>query len=334
MKVDAITNTNFTSRFCDRYNRPEHYIIGTLEAQRHANLYTQEDKEFANAIEYLLNDGKDDTYEIKDWEPKRTRNGGIDLYKNGKIVKSFEHYNSSYYNWHVSVPALIRKYVGKNLKVDLSKNTPAGEQWYNYSRVTNYISQYYDRREVITRGKADYKDLRSSAYDIMGILNRLEKHELSEKFGMLSQGARDTRTVMQKELGDITKQLDTISRELNKFDVKKAAKKGQNHVSEDELTPNSTVENLSERKSKWQIRLESIQELKKFLEDNKPLYKKILREETQKKDFYESKSHYMVKELKKYNRCLETLSILEANTIKAMQVAEKKKGIRHLNTSI
>lgn len=151
---------------------------------------------------------------------------------------------------------------------------------------------------------------------------------------MLSQGVRDTRTVIQKELNDITKQLDTISKELNKFDVKKAAKNEQNHVSEDELTPNSAVENLSERKNKWQIRLESIQELKKFLEDNKPLYKKILREETKKKDFYESKSHYMVKELKKYNCCLDSLSILEANTIEAMQVAEKKKGNKHLNTSL
>ena len=39
----------------------------------------------------------------------------------------------------------------------------------------------------------------------------------------------------------------------------------------------------------------------------------------------------MVKELKEYSHCLNTLSILEANTIEAMQAAEKKKSIKHKN---
>jgi uncharacterized protein (DUF2461 family) len=136
---------------------------------------------------------------------------------------------------------------------------------------------------------------------------------------------------MQKELDGITKQLDTISRELNKFDVKKAARNGQNRVNEEELTTKVSAKNSSEGKTTWQVRLESIQELKKFLEDNKHVYKKILRDETKKKDFYKSKSDYMVKELKEYSRCLNTLSILEANTIEAMKIAEKKKSIKHKN---
>lgn len=110
--------------------------------QRITDSGTEEANEFANSLNYLLNDGKDDSYSLL---KKEHTKHGVYLLKNGEIVA----YCYDVRELGINAYKVITNYVKDDLKQDVSQNlTPAMQK---AKEAKNIIAYCVDNNHIYGR---------------------------------------------------------------------------------------------------------------------------------------------------------------------------------------
>ena len=153
--IDKIgSDINFTSNIL--YNRmlDKGFNQAVINARTGKTLNANQ---FANAINYLINDGKDDVYCIKTMHSGYEPQNKVYLLKNGKIISSTNKYKKAGNN----VIHLVDTYVKEEFHTDL--NTPNIKNSYNavknsFSLINKYlenIKEQFSNDNKMTEGIND-----------------------------------------------------------------------------------------------------------------------------------------------------------------------------------
>ena len=190
MRINSNNNLAFESRFEKYHPYGSGIRDAIIEAKRNLTNTksigdVSEANEFANAVDYLLNDGKDDIYMLK---PKEDVNpyycSDVQLYKNGELVYSFE--NSRAMDKERSYCNMVRKYVKDELKQDVSKNKTEGlSRLGDLEDVTDYTYGYNKCPESLKITREGYQRIRQSLDFTKTTLINLAAEEVYAKLDKL-----------------------------------------------------------------------------------------------------------------------------------------------------
>ena len=195
MNIRSVNRTSFESRFEKYHPHVDGIQDAITEAQENLKQINSEKieaeesitdiNEFANSLNYLLNDEKDDVYVLKpDENTNPYYSSHVNLYKNGECVDTFK--NNLGMDRKRSYYQVVKHYVKHQLKQDVSEDKPEGlKRLKDLEDVTNYTDGYNRCPESLKITREGHNRIKQSLDYTKTVLTNLAAEEVYAKLDEL-----------------------------------------------------------------------------------------------------------------------------------------------------